>query len=69
MNSAKPAARRLEYYKNKDSKRHSVHHVLSDLCEQNYSEDLIHNDEDSEESYLSIFSLHLESNHKRLIEF
>lgn len=33
-NAAKAAARRLEYYKKKDEKRHAVHLVLADICRQ-----------------------------------
>lgn len=34
MNAAKAAARRLEYYRKKDVKRHAVHHVLAEFCRQ-----------------------------------
>ena len=34
MNDKKAAARRLEYYRKKDAKKHAVHLVLADFCRQ-----------------------------------
>ena len=55
MNAAKSAARHLEYYRNKEDKKHAVHLVLADFCRQTDASASSVNDDVYDEDDVAIF--------------